>query len=335
MSILIKGQEFLVYLIFIMFVTGILKERGYLMDIFRLLEQKVKSKRMVVFLVSLFGGILPIPGRVALSASMLNSIAPVDNKKRKKFGIIDYLATHHYYLWSPLEKTVIIPMAVLGLTYTQFMSYIWPLLLISVLYVTYYILSLDDYEIDIEVKDEPINVKNITMVVIPFLVTILMCVFLTDYYFGFFTGFTLWLVYYSKSWDKIMGYIDWELIWIVALVIILGNLVGSYYDVIESYIKQYNKPEYILVVSVISFLSSFMLGSSAKYASIVSLLTSVFGMEYFVLFFTLEYSAYLISPSHKCLPIGQRYFHTGFMTYLKALIIWISLMMTYALLTIL
>ena len=241
-----------------MFVTGILKEKGYLMDIFRLLEQKVKSKKMVVFLVSLFGGILPIPGRVALSASMLNSIAPVDNKKRKKFGIIDYLATHHYYLWSPLEKTVIIPMAVLGLTYMQFMSYIWPLLLISGLYISYYILSMDDDEIDIEVNDDPINWSNINLVVIPFLATIMMCVFFTDYYFGFFTGFTLWLVYHSKSWGKLMGYINWELIWIVALVIILGNLVGSYYNVMESYIKQYNKPEHILIVSMISFLSSFL-----------------------------------------------------------------------------
>ena len=334
MEILIKGQEFLVYLIFIMFVTGILKERGYLMDIFRLLEQKVKSKRVVVFLVSLFGGILPIPGRVALSASMLNSIAPIDNKKRKKFGIIDYLATHHYYLWSPLEKTVIIPMAVLGLTYMQFMSYIWPLLLISGLYISYYILSMDEDEIDIEVNDDPINWKNVTNVVLPFLGTILISCF-TDYYFGAFTVFTIYLIQYSSSWKKLLEYVNWELIWIVALVIVLGNLVGSYYDVIEGYIKQYNKPEYILIVSVISFLSSFLLGSSAKYASIVSLLTSVFGMHYFVLFFTLEYSAYLISPSHKCLPIGQKYFHTGFMTYLKALIIWISIMITYALITIL
>ena len=305
------------------------------MDIFRLLEQRVKSKRMVVFLVSLFGGILPIPGRVALSASMLNSIAPVDNKKRKKFGIIDYLATHHYYLWSPLEKTVIIPMAVLSLTYMQFMSYIWPLLLISALYITYYILSLKDDEIDIEVKDEPINVKNITMVVIPFLVTILMCVFLTQYYFWLFTAFTIWLVYYSKSWSKILGYINWELIWIVALVIILGNLINSYSNQIEGYVKQYNNPQYLLIICVLSFLSSFLLGSSAKYASMVSLLTSVFGLHYFVLFFTLEYAGYLISPSHKCLPIGQKYFHTGFMTYLKALIIWISIMITYALITIL
>jgi hypothetical protein len=317
-----------------MFVTGILKEKGYLMDIFRLLVQKIKSKRMVVFLISLFGGILPIPGRVALSASMLNCIAPIDNKKRKKFGIIDYLATHHYYLWSPLEKTVIIPMAVLGLSYMQFMSYVWPLLLISGLYISYYILSLGDDEIDIEINDDPINWKNVTNVVLPFLGTIIISCF-TDYYFGAFAVFATYLVYYSNTWKKLLDYINWEIIWIVALVIILGNVVGSYYDVIETYIKQYNKPEYILVVSVISFLSSFLLGSSAKYASIVSLLTSVFGMEYFVLFFTLEYSAYLISPSHKCLPIGQKYFHTGFMTYLKALIIWISIMMTYALLTVL
>ncbi len=304
------------------------------MDIFRLLEQKVKSKKMVVFLVSLFGGILPIPGRVALSASMLNSIAPVDNKKRKKFGIIDYLATHHYYLWSPLEKTVIIPMAVLGLTYSKFMLYIWPLLLITGLYITYYILSLEDDEIDIEVKDEPINWKNIFLVVVPFLVTILVSCF-TDYYFAAFTTFTFYLISYSKLWKNLFSYINWELIWIVAVIIILGNLIGSYYPQMEEYLKQYKTPESILVVAVLGFLASFLLGSSAKYASIVSLLTSVFGMQYFVLFFTLEYSAYLISPSHKCLPIGQKYFHTGFMTYLKALIVWISIMITFAILTIL
>jgi hypothetical protein len=214
------------------------------------------------------------------------------------------------------------------------MSYIWPLLLISGLYITYYVISLDDSEIDIEVKDEPINTENITLVVIPFLVTIMMCVFFTDYYFGFFTAFTLWLTYYSNSWKKLFEYINWELIWIVAAVIILGNLIGSYSNQIEGIIKQYNKPQYLMIVSVFAFLSSFMLGSSAKYASMVSLLTTVFGLHYFVLFFTLEYAGYLISPSHKCLPIGQKYFHTGFMTYLKALMIWICLMITYALFTI-
>jgi len=316
-----------------MFVTGILKERGYLTDLFRLLTQKIKSKKAVVFLVSLFGGVLPIPGRVALSASMLNSIAPVDNKKRKKFGIIDYLATHHYYLWSPLEKTVIIPMAVLGLSYMTFMSYVWPLLLITALYITFYIMSLNDDEIDIEVKDEPINKKNMTLVVLPFLSTILISCF-TPYYFLAFTVFTFYLISYSNSWYKLLDYINWELLVIVAFVIILGNIVNANYDYIETFIKHYIPTKNIILVSMIGFIASFLLGSSSKYAGIVSLLTAAFGMKYFVLFFTLEYSAYLISPSHKCLPIGQKYFHTGFMTYLKALIIWIALMLTYALFTI-
>ncbi len=316
-----------------MFVTGILKERGYLTDLFRLLTQKIKSKKAVVFLVSLFGGVLPIPGRVALSASMLNSIAPVDNKKRKKFGIIDYLATHHYYLWSPLEKTVIIPMAVLGLSYMTFMSYVWPLLLITALYITFYIMSLNDDEIDIEVKDEPINKKNMTLVVLPFLSTILISCF-TPYYFLAFTVFTFYLISYSNSWYKLLDYINWELLVIVAFVIILGNIINANYDYIETFIKHYIPTKNIILVSMIGFVASFLLGSSSKYAGIVSLLTAAFGMKYFVLFFTLEYSAYLISPSHKCLPIGQKYFHTGFMTYLKALIIWIALMLTYALFTI-
>ena len=333
MEILIKGQHFLLYLTFIMFVTGILKERGYLSDVFRWLAKNVRSKKMVVFLVSLFGGVLPIPGRVALSASMLNSIAPIDSKKRKKFGVIDYLATHHYYLWSPLEKTVIIPMAIIGLTYNEFMGYIWPLLLISALYIGFYIMSLKDDEIDIETTDGPVDWRNIVFVVIPFLTTILVSCF-TDYYFQAFTTFTIYLIHYSSSWKKLYGYVNGELLMVVAFVIILGNITNYYYNDIETLIRQYSKPEHILIVSFLGFLSSFLLGSSAKYASIVSLLTVVFGVEYFVLFFTLEYSGYLISPSHKCLPIGQKYFHTGFLTYLKALIIWIGLMITYSITTI-
>ena len=334
MEILINNQHFLVYLTLIMFVTGILRERGYLSDIYRVLAQNIKSKKMVVFLVSLFGGILPIPGRVALSASMLNSIAPIDNKKRKKFGVIDYLATHHYYLWSPLEKTVIVPMAILGLSYVTFMSYVWPLLLISFLYIGFYISTLKDDEIDIEVHNQPIDWKNFFLVVIPFLLTILIsCV--TEYYFLAFAAFTSYLISYSRTWNNLLSYVKWDLLLIVGGVIILGNIFNSYYSDIEGLIKQYSQPEHIVIVSVLGFLASFLLGSSAKYASIVSLLTSVFGMEYFVLFFTLEYSAYLISPSHKCLPIGQKYFHTGFLTYLKALIIWITLMITYSLITVL
>ena len=157
--------------------------------------------------------------------------------------------------------------------------------------------------------------------------------YLVDYYH--ILNHLYYLIHYSNSWRKLYGYVNGELLWIVAGVIILGNITNFYYDDIELVIRQYSDPKHILLVSFLGFMSSFVLGSSAKYASIVSLLTIVFGVEYFVLFFTLEYSGYLISPAHKCLPIGQKYFHTGFLTYLKALIIWIGLMIMYGVYTIL
>ncbi len=68
-----------------------------------------------------------------------------------------------------------------------------------------------------------------------------------------------------------------------------------------------------------------MLGSSGKFIGITVLLAQVFGLQYFTLFFALEYAAYLISPTHKCTCIGKMYFNTPFLTYAKVLGVWAAL----------
>ena len=42
-------------------------------------------------------GVLPIKGRVTVSASLLDTLAPKDKKKREKFRPIDFMSSHHYY----------------------------------------------------------------------------------------------------------------------------------------------------------------------------------------------------------------------------------------------
>ena len=95
----------------------------------------------MIIITSLLGGVLPIPGRVALSAPLLDAIAPPDKRKRSEFGIIDYLSTHHYYWWSPLEKTIILPMAALGITYGEMLHHTFPFLLICLGYTWWYIFT--------------------------------------------------------------------------------------------------------------------------------------------------------------------------------------------------
>src|SRR6056300_444223 len=152
-EILMTEQWYVLYLAIVMIVSGYVKDLGLLIPLYKWISENVKSNRMVIFLLSFITGVLPIPGRVVISAGVLNTIAPEDKEKRKIYGIIDYLSTHHYYLWSPLEKSVIIPIATLGLTYWGFINYMLPILIIAfvvIFYFVFVILKEDDVQIDLK-----------------------------------------------------------------------------------------------------------------------------------------------------------------------------------------
>ena len=72
------------------------------------------------------------------------------------------------------------------------------------------------------------------------------------------------------------------------------------------------------------------MGSSGKFIAIAVLMAQVFGVEYFLWFFAIDYSAYLLSPTHKCVMIGNRYFGTPFKTYYLALGSWAALLLATA-----
>ena len=85
-----------------------------------------------------------------------------------------------------------------------------------------------------------------------------------------------------------------------------------------------------IIVSAIAYGSSFVLGSSSKYAGIVALLAAIYGLEYLTWFIALEFSAYLISPTHKCTHIGRMYFGTTLKKYYAIVSLWTVIMIGYA-----
>ena len=139
-------------LVFIMITAGVAKEQNLFASAFAYLQNTVKSNRLLVALISAVGGVLPIEGRVTVSAGVLDTMTCNHKHSREKMGIVDYLSTHHYYLWSPLEKTVILPIAAFGLTYAAWMSMIWPLLAVSMALIVGYIFLF--------VKEEDIHIPH-------------------------------------------------------------------------------------------------------------------------------------------------------------------------------
>lgn len=319
---------FLPYLIGIMIVGGLVKNYGVLNELFVVLRNTFKSNRLVVAAAAFAGGILPIEGRVVMSAPLLDSIASDKAQSRSKFGIVDYLSTHHYYWWSPLEKTVALPMSALGLSYTQYMGYTIVPLIITLAFAGAFIFAYVK-ETDVEIIDSSreVSINRLLRGWGPILATMifLLTVDTKENPYMLSVWFPSLTCYYSFlcndwRWGK---YINWKFLGLAVIVLTSSALIGEITEPVKEYLKDISTikvPGAFYIASVVGFLASFAMGSSGKYAGLVSILVKGFGLHYLTWFLCIQYAGYIISPTHKCLLIGQQYFGTPIKTYYKVLL---------------
>jgi hypothetical protein len=312
-----------------MITAGLAKEYQLFAPAFAYVRNTFRSNKFVVVILSAIGGILPIEGRVTVSAGLLDTVAPKEGPGREKLGIVDYLANHHYYMWSPLEKTVILPIAAFGLTYSAFLGLVAPLLIASLLFISVYIWYTVKEE---ELVITPGNFKLSAVLrnVLPMFIALGVYIWGggEEHVFPIFGLLTLYYVIITQQWNlkKLLGYVRWDVLAWVGAVIILGNYFKSYNGEFAEYIKNLGLDPHtfvgMLIISVVGFVVSFLMGSSGKFIAVAVLMAQVFGVEYFLWFFAIDFTGYLLSPTHKCVMIGNRYFGTPVGTYYKALGSW-------------
>jgi hypothetical protein len=233
-------------------------------------------------------------------------------------------------------------MAVLGLSYLQFMKYTWVPLFISLLFVFYYVfIYLDEKEVFIN-KPELNNTKGIVLPTLPLVISIVLMCFKVEPYIIFpFTTVVYLLITKERKLKKILKYINWKLTIIVTVIIYVSTIVKTYnkeiLESLETLSGSLNIHTFVgfVVISSLAFTFSFILGSSSKYAGIVALLCSVFGLQFLTYFLTLEFAAYILSPTHKCVMISSQYFKTSIQEYYKVLLLWSIILIGYGLISIL
>ena len=76
---ILRNELYMGYIFGIMILGGFIRQYHVLDDVYSLAKRYVKDNRVMIIITSIFGGVLPIPGRVALSAPLLDAIAP-ENK---------------------------------------------------------------------------------------------------------------------------------------------------------------------------------------------------------------------------------------------------------------
>jgi len=332
MDFILKGQVYLFLIIFVMMIAGMIKDNNLFSDVFTFLKRSIKSNRAIVALFSALTGVLPIKGRVTVSAGLLDTLAPKDKKKREKFGPIDFMSSHHYYFWSPIEKTVILPMAAFGLSYTAFLGIMWPLIAATFAYIIWYLVYMvKDTDIALVETKKKIKVSRITRYVFPYIMGVSAVIAGVNFLwaFGILTLYYI-IVTQTFNWKKLLGYVDWKIIAWVALIIILANTTRLYTGEIKEFIGStgvdMNSPVGFGAISLLAFGFAWILGSSSRFGAIMVILTSLYGLAYLPWFFAVDFAGYILSPMHKCVAIGKMYFGTSLSYYGKLLGGWALLL---------
>ena len=337
MTSIAKNELYMGYIFGIMILGGFIREYSALEDVYSLAKKYVKDNRILVIITSLLGGILPIPGRVALSAPLLDAIAPQDKERRSAFGVIDYLSVHHYYWWSPLEKTVVLPMAVMGVSYSTFLGYTIIPLIITLTYTWWYIFTkvpVASVVPNLEYVRE-FDWRRALTGWAPLIATVILLLQTGKggaiFFFPWFLGMSIYYSIVFKDW-KWGKWLDGKFAMVATIVLALGGVVGLIKGPVMDYLKAAT-PEMLIPASLVAMVAAYIMGSSGKYAGMTSALVAIFGPNYLVWFLCTEYSGYLISPAHKCLMIGQQYFGTPIKKYYAVLSRLCAILIGYAALT--
>ncbi len=334
LNVLLKDISYLWMIFFIMISAGLAKEYQLFAPAFAYVRNTFRSNKFVLVILSAVGGILPIEGRVTVSAGLLDTIAPKEGPARERMGIIDYLATHHYYMWSPLEKTVVIPIAAFGLTYGAWLGMIAPLLIASLVFIGWYIWYQTKEE-DLAIAPGNFKLSQVMRSSLPMFVAIGAYIW-SNNFIACFGLLTLYYIIITQQWNiqKLLGYVKLEVILTVAVVIILGNYFKSEQAYFQEIIKGIGLDPAtfigMLVISAVGFGASFLMGSSSRFIALAVLMAQLFGPQYFLWFFAVDYAGYLLSPTHKCVMVGNRYFGTPYSTYYKALGTWVAILFVVA-----
>jgi|TARA_B110000483_G_scaffold166542_1_gene197061 hypothetical protein len=333
---LLAGQVYLFLIVFVMMIAGMIKDNNLFSDVFSFLKRSMKSNRAIVALFSALTGVLPIKGRVTVSAGLLDTLATKNQASRSKFGPIDFMATHHYYFWSPLEKTVILPMAAFGLSYGAFIGLIWPLIAMTFVYtLSYLIFFVKDTDIKLKRGEDEIKISRITRYVFPYILGIAAVISGVNFLFVF-SVLTIYYMIVTRTFDfkKLLRYVDWSIVAWVAGIIFLSNIVREHTNEITTFLGttglDITTTFGFMAISGLSFIGAFALGSSSRFGAITVLLASIYGIEYLPWFFAVDFAGYILSPMHKCVAIGKLYFGTKLSTYVKILSGWAGLLIVTA-----
>lgn len=287
---IVETQQFVIVVFLVYFICEIFKHNNIL-GIINIAFKNTKLSNIVTILTT---GFLPIPGRIIMCTSLIDT---TNGKIDKNIAAAAYVGTHHFYLWSPIEKSVLVILSGLSISYVEFLHVISVPLFVYAAYMIWMLRNIDTVN---TTHKYVYRFKDLLSIVL--LLIVLIGMSLATGYIICSLLLSVYILYLCVMYNDIITCIKrvkYSTLLLVSLVLLVSDYLKTLYNILEF------NTTHIITSLVLSFLGSYMLGSSSKFSGICLLMVSVFGVEYLCLFYTVDFCGYMLSPMHKCRVITQ------------------------------
>jgi len=279
----------------------------YAMPVFSSILKYIKKGKLGLIWTSMALGFLPVHERIYATSGVLKSMIDghifefETEEEKRNAGILMYIWTHHFYLWSLMEKTILIPMTYFGLSYYHMLKInILPLIGYLIVGLIASVLLIPN-EVEINVKPEEIPLEKKKNGFIMYGLLALTLIAMIKYGFlAFIIGGLLIFLMFIDDFDY--REVRWKHALMLLLIVWIGFFIRTQIDV-QQVAKSIQTS--LPVALLLAFCIAFILGSSSRYSLVAVILTSVYGLKTLPLFLTFEFLGYLISPFHQCTLVPQ------------------------------
>lgn len=320
----------------ILFSGAICLRIGVFDSIFRTISSVIPWTKPRIVVLSVVTSVLPVPGRIAVSAPILAASVSKDTDK-DKLSTINYWSSHFWYLFSPMEKSIILTASLAGVTYSSLILSLIPAVIVLSLVGLVCLYRMDFKEYANASYVTTYTDKATTMSsILAFSVALFVMFKYNSIAAGMAPCLAISVVYaFVINKNAIRDSLpDSDKIWFLGFVIAAAAMLKSELAGIDKWLIHLGICPSMTVpfVLVVAFLAGLITGSSSKMTAIGTLvavtllnfksLSPLHASLMLASVYMAEYAGYLLSPMHKCIHITKQHFDASY----KKLYIGVGLM---------
>lgn len=310
----------------ILFIVNIYRQLGNIADYLLYWSKFLKSPKLSLILTSLVLGAMPVKGRTIVSAPVIAQIARKHKLDNFSAAMVDYIATHIYYLFFPLSVSLMFVVSLVNLNYLKFVSYFLPAILFLIGVVIYY--SSKSKVTDMITEKTEVKFVGALKMTTPIVLLLIFLAFfgLKKVPYTMITGAVIFIILSlmllkpsGKQIKKALKSMDVQLIITLALILLLSAITKNLPSIKSWAEIMVNSNFAIPALIILGYVSGITIGSSSTMVSALFPLMApiIIGLpnvyQIAAITYAAQYAGYIASPAHPCCHYAASYFNNPYL----------------------